>query len=76
MKQYVKALKNNGEDFKYLEKKFPEITDAKLKAGIFDGPQINNEETFITTTTDDEKAAAAWLSLKKSFSEFFGRSKK
>ena len=43
MKNFVKAL--NKESllriyFKYLLQKFPLISDAKLHAGIFDGPKI------------------------------------
>ena len=40
MKQYVKALNKDGDCFEYLGEKFPAISDAKLKEGIFDGPQI------------------------------------
>ena len=40
MKNFVKALDKNGEAFHYLKALFPEISDAKLKEGIFVGPQI------------------------------------
>ncbi|KAK4871575.1 hypothetical protein RN001_015699 [Aquatica leii] len=40
IKQYVKALDKNGDCFQYLKEKFPAISDAKLKEGIFNGPQI------------------------------------
>ena len=40
MKQFVKALDRNGGYFKYLRKFFPGLSLDKLKAGIFDGPQI------------------------------------
>jgi hypothetical protein len=40
MKQFVKALPKEGEYFKYLCKKFPGLSDAKLKDGIFVGPDI------------------------------------
>ena len=40
MKQFVKALSKEGECFKYICTKFPELTIEKLKSGIFDGPPI------------------------------------
>ena len=40
MKQFVKALEEDGDCFKYICMKFPSLTIEKLKAGIFDGPQI------------------------------------
>uniref|UniRef100_A0ABD2WD45 Reverse transcriptase RNase H-like domain-containing protein n=1 Tax=Trichogramma kaykai TaxID=54128 RepID=A0ABD2WD45_9HYME len=40
MKQFVKALSVSDECYKYLESKFSYKSDAKLKEGIFDGPEI------------------------------------
>jgi len=40
MKYFVKGLGKNGAAFKYLVEKFPEISEAKLKEGMFVGPQI------------------------------------
>ena len=40
MKNYVKSLVKEGQAFAYLQHKFPYISDAKLKAGIFNGHQI------------------------------------
>jgi len=40
MKQFVKALDKTGECFQYLQSKFPKLSEAKLKEGVFDGPQI------------------------------------
>jgi len=40
MKQFVKALNKDGDCFKYICTKFPGSMKEKLKAGIFDGPQI------------------------------------
>ena len=40
MKQFVKALDKHGNCFNYIVKKFPGLSMEKLKAGIFDGPQI------------------------------------
>ena len=40
MKNFVKALDKDGKAFQYLCTKFPKISDAKIKEGIFVGPQI------------------------------------
>ena len=40
IKQFTKALDKDGDCFTYLCQAFPELTMEKLKAGIFDGPQI------------------------------------
>ena len=40
MKQFVKALDETGQCFQYILSAFPGLSNEKLKAGIFDGPQI------------------------------------
>ena len=40
IKQFVKALDKDGHTFKYICRLFPSLTIEKLKAGIFDGPQL------------------------------------
>jgi hypothetical protein len=40
MKQFVTALPKTGNCFKYLCKNFPHLLAAKLKEGIFVGPDI------------------------------------
>ena len=40
MKQFVKTLDKDGGCSKYICMKFPGLTIEKLKAGIFNGPQI------------------------------------
>jgi len=58
IKQFVKALNKDGKCFEYLGKQFPHISDAKLKEGIFDGPQIRkmlNDKKVITTMTGKKK---------------------
>lgn len=76
MKQFVKALKGEGKCFEYSEKQFPEISNAKLKEGIFDGPQIRKmlkDENFIKSMNKKEKAA--WISFKKVVENFLGNHK-
>ena len=40
IKQFTKALDKDGGCFAYLCHAFPGLTIEKLKAGIFDGPQL------------------------------------
>ncbi|KAL6489664.1 hypothetical protein MHYP_G00000090 [Metynnis hypsauchen] len=45
-----KAMDHNSDGFKYLKQKFGEVQrDAKLKAGIFDGPQVSNTPLALRT---------------------------
>jgi hypothetical protein len=37
----VKAMNKEIKGFAYLRQKFPKISEAKTKEGIFIGPQIN-----------------------------------
>ncbi|GBN74208.1 hypothetical protein AVEN_51914-1 [Araneus ventricosus] len=51
MKQFVKALPKEGECFKYLCDQFPGLSEAKLKEGVFVGPDIRKmmkDEDFET----------------------------
>ena len=40
MKNFMKALHKNGAAFQHLSTVFPGLSAAKLKEGIFIGPQI------------------------------------
>ncbi|XP_066447548.1 uncharacterized protein [Eleutherodactylus coqui] len=40
MKQFVKALDTDSAAFKHLEDLFPKLSEAKIKAGVFIGPQV------------------------------------
>ena len=76
MKQFVKALDREGALFKYLARKFSYLRDAKIKEGIFVGPQIRElmkttEVGNVMTTVEKE----AWISFKKVVEGFLGNSK-
>ncbi|GFU68737.1 uncharacterized protein TNCV_4400151 [Trichonephila clavipes] len=76
MKQFVKALDKEGECFKYLCEQFPGLSDAKLKEGIFVGPDIRKplkDETFVTKIEMKEKNA--WNSFKLVVTGFIGNKK-
>ena len=60
MKQLVKALNKEGDCFLYICESFPGLSDEKLKAGVFDGPQIHKlikGQQFTTSMTEVEKEA-------------------
>jgi hypothetical protein len=44
MKHFVKGMDKTGHGFEYVRNKFPNVNDAKIKAGVFTGPQ-NRELT-------------------------------
>lgn len=77
MKQIVKAMKKqNSSAFQYLYQKFPKISDAKIKEGIFDGPQIRSllrDTEFEGLMTSVEKEA--WISFRDIVSKFLGNNK-
>ena len=41
MKRFVKARNQHGAAFQYISKKFPVLSQAKLKESVFFEPQIN-----------------------------------
>ena len=76
MKNFVKALKPDGLGFQYLKQMFPRISDAKLKEGIFVGPQIRQvmkDRDFELQLTSLE--LQAWRSFKAVSSDFLGNTK-
>ena len=76
MKQFVKALDKDSATFKYLCKIFPQISDAKLREGIFVGPQIRqvmSDSEFDTIMTESE--VTAWRSFKLLCTDFLGNHK-
>lgn len=76
MKQFVKALDKDGALFQYLTDKFPYLSEAKIKEGIFVGPQIRElmkttEVEHVMTNVEKE----AWISFKKVVKGFLGNNK-
>ena len=73
MKNFVKALHKNGAAFQHLSTVFPGLSAAKLKEGIFVGPQIRE----VLKDTDFEeilnlKELRAWEAFKSVCSGFLG----
>lgn len=76
MKQFVKALDQDGDCFKYLSHKFPALSEAKIKEGIFVGPQIRaltTDREFEANMTSKEKNA--WNAFKEVMDNFLGNNK-
>ncbi|XP_076803204.1 uncharacterized protein LOC143447145 [Clavelina lepadiformis] len=76
MKQFVKALDKDGACFDCLCKVFPGLSIEKLKAGIFDGPQMRKliqDQVFLSHMTEVE--TAAWHSFVAVVKGFLGNTK-
>lgn len=76
MKNFVKALDRDGAAFEYLTKVFPKISYAKIKEGIFVGPDIRklmDDRKFTQCLSSAE--AAAWNSFKNVVRNFLGNHK-
>ena len=76
MKNFVKALHKNGAAFQHLSTVFPGLSAAKLKDGIFVGPQIRE----VLKDTDFEellnlKELRAWEAFKSVCSDFLGNTR-
>ena len=73
IKQLVKALDRESAAFRYLIQKFPKLSEAKIKEGIFVGPQIRellNDGHFEETMTAPQ--LAAWQAFRSVCTEFLG----
>ncbi|KAI6648376.1 hypothetical protein LOD99_12185 [Oopsacas minuta] len=76
MEQFVKALNKDGICFNYLCSVYRGLSSEKLKAGIFDRPQIRKlikDEEFASHMTEVE--AAAWYSFVDVVKGFLGNTK-
>ena len=73
IKNFVKALDRDGPAFRHLISKFPRLSIAKIKEGIFIGPQIRelfSDEHFAGLLT--KKEHAAWESFRAVALNFLG----
>jgi hypothetical protein len=76
MKNFVKAMNKHGKHFEYLREKFPKLSDAKLKEGIFIGLQIRgiiDDDVFEHLSPETEKSA--WLTFEAVCLNFLGNVK-
>lgn len=73
MKNFVKAMNKNGAAFQYLRQKFSRLSEAKIKEGIFVGPQIRNlfkDDNFDSVLEGKEKKA--WDDFRLVANNFLG----
>lgn len=57
MKQFVKALDKDSSCFKFISTKMQGLSIEKIKAGIFDGPQIRRlikDTNFVESMNEKE----------------------
>jgi len=76
VKNFVKSMDKTGRRLKYVRNKFPNVGDAKIKEGIFVGPQIRElmqDKHFDEDLNETEKNA--WLSIKRICKDFLGNQK-
>jgi len=76
MKNFVKIMDKNGRGFEYLRKKFPNVSDTKIKDGIFIGPQIRElmqDKQFDEDLNKNERYE--WFSFKRICRDFLGNEK-
>lgn len=76
IKQLVKGLNKEGKCFKYLFEKFPSLSDAKIKEGIFVGPDIRKlmkDTKFESVMNEVERNT--WKGFKDVCNGFLGNVK-
>jgi len=64
-------MDTTGRRFEYVRNKFPNVSNAKIKEGIFIGPQIREmtqDKEFYEDLNETERNA--WLSFKRICKEF------
>ena len=72
----MKPLDSDGECFQPIVSAFPKLLFDKIKADVFDGPQIRTlvrDEEFVNKMSDKERAA--WLSFVAVTRNFLGNKK-
>jgi hypothetical protein len=70
MKQIVKVLDRNSPCFQYLCTKFSSLPHAKIREGIFDGPQIRKlmtDDSYTDTVSEIEENAWNTFKVVKKF---------
>jgi len=71
MKNFLKATDRTGSAFKYLAEKFPGLSEAKIKEGVFAGPQIRKlfRDDMLNNVLqgDEEKAWDAFHLVSTNF---------
>jgi len=72
----VKGTDKIGRGFQYVRNKYPNVSDTKIKEGIFIGPQMRElmqDKQFDEDLNETERNA--WLSFKRICKDFLGNHK-
>ncbi|UYV80589.1 hypothetical protein LAZ67_19000842 [Cordylochernes scorpioides] len=73
MKNFVKAMDRNASGFAYLKQNISSISEAKIKEGIFVGPQIRElQQDGNFQNSLNELESAAWNSFRNVCKNFLG----
>lgn len=76
VKQFVKALDPAGAAFQHIQHMFPKLSDAKVSAGIFVGPQI---KVMLACKALEDKMSPvekrAWVAFRHVVQGFLGNNK-
>ncbi|UYV82502.1 hypothetical protein LAZ67_21002579 [Cordylochernes scorpioides] len=73
MKNFVKAMDRNASGFAFLKQNFSSISEAKIKEGIFVGPQIRElQQDGNFQNSLNEVEAVAWNSFRNVCKNFLG----
>ena len=72
VKKFVKAIRSNSDAYSYLKELFPRLSEAKLKEGIFIGPQVRK---LIKLTSFREPEKFAWDGFVLIIHNFLGNNR-
>ena len=76
IKQFVTALDPSGETLKEIRSLFPKLSEAKVSAGVFVGPQVRQMfESESLESKMKEKEKRAWTAFKHVVSNFLGNNR-
>ncbi|KAK9891777.1 hypothetical protein WA026_016575 [Henosepilachna vigintioctopunctata] len=67
MKRFVKAMTTERDCFEYIISAFPSLSHEKIKARVFDGPQIRQLLKKNVMTEPEKNARLAFKSIVKDF---------
>ena len=72
----MKSMDKTGRGLEYVRNKFRNVSDAKMKDGIFIGPQIGELMQDKQFDEDlNETGRNAWVSIKRLCRDFLGNHK-
>ena len=74
IKQVAKQLDTEGEAFKYIQQLFPKLSESKIEAGVFVGPEVKrliNSIDFPELLSEVEQTA--WMCFESVVNGFLGK---